>query len=334
MKQFPIAKVKGTAYDAGVEIGKILRLQIQTRLIKNRQATGDRYIKMLDNISPFLEPSQKYFPEIITEMKGIAVGAEVDFADIFLGNCMELLDIDRDADMAEHCTIIAIPINGSYVLSHNEDALGYSGEDLYVLDGEIDGNKILGLAYADGMIGTSVAVNGFGLVQAINSLPNIDLDKGVPRNIISRAILNCQTLAEVENILKNIPRASGYNHVLIQNDELWNIESTATHYRINKYNLKPFVHTNHYLSDISQNSHDIPGFHVEESQRRFTKVYTLFKEIKSIDDLKNIMSDTHEPAISKTKTIGSCVLDWAGQSAYICVGQPKPENYYQIDLNR
>jgi predicted choloylglycine hydrolase len=332
MKKFPLVRAKGSHYEVGVAIGTAISAQIKRRLTKNRKSLRQPLSSLVSRIPPYLNPTKKYFPEIIAEMRGISVGAGVPFEEFLLGNIMELYNADRLAT-DNHCTIVAIPTENGFILGHNEDAQGYSEADLYLLDAQIGGTRLFGLSYVDGIIGSSVAVNGWGMVQAINSLPNADRAAGIPRNIVARAILECEKLAQVPQLLKQFHRASGYNHVLVQGAEVWNVESTAESYAVRKSRLKPFVHTNHYLTDIGREN-TVAELQAEESKARYQKARQLLKRVSTAEGIMGILCDREEPVIGKTDTIGSCIIDPARTIAYISRGRPGFGTYYRVDVGR
>lgn len=224
-----------------------------------------------------------------------------------------------------HCTIVAIPTNKGYLLGHNEDWEKKSLYTLYILDAIISGNHIFGLNYVNNIIGSSIAINQYGLVEAVNELLHNDEQLGVPKNFIARAILDCKTLEAAEALLRGFPRAGGYNHVLVQNEQLWNIESTAKEYAIEKSDHKKYVHTNHYLTSLKK--FDKGNL---ESQIRYKKVVSMLPKINTISDVKNLLSNTENPPIAKTDTIGSVIFDTERKSAYVTYGQPNPTSYQKI----
>lgn len=327
MKKFPFVKVKGSHREVGVAIGTQLKEKIVRVLAKNKLLITDEFDRLVETSKPFLELAQKYFPQYVEELVGIAEGATVSFDEMFLSTTLEVVNYDKIIYDAAHCTIIGVPQNHGYLLGHNEDAVAYTGDDLFVLDAEIEGTHIVGLSYLDSVVGSSVAANGFGLVQAINELHHQPPQLGVPKNFIARAILDCKTLEEAEDIIRTIPRGSGYNHVFIQGDRLWNIESTATEYTIEKVKGTPYVHTNHYVTALKKKVEKTTG----ESVLRYEKVSSALVDFSSVEDIQKMLSDTTDPPVCRPETIGSAVFDPTHNVAYIACGHPTPEGYYRLE---
>lgn len=209
MKMFPVVKVSGNNYEVGKAIGKSLQPVIQKILAENKKLFEKNFLEYLKESTVFVEQAKKYFPQYVNELRGIAEGASVSFEELFLSNNREVADFDPNVIDPNHCTIIGIPTAEGYFLGHNEDWAASSLEHMYILDAVINGVKIFGLNYANNLIGDSVAINGYGLVEAVNELSHQDTQLGVPKNFIARAILECKTLEETEVLMQTIPRAAG-----------------------------------------------------------------------------------------------------------------------------
>jgi isopenicillin-N N-acyltransferase-like protein len=330
MKQFPVVKVSGTNYEVGVVVGKSLQPVIQKILVQNKKLFEKNFLEYLKESAVFIEQAKKYFPQYVEEVRGISDGAAVSFEELFLSNNREVADFDPGVIDPNHCTIIGIPTAEGYLLGHNEDWDANSLEHMYILDAVINGVKIFGLNYANNLIGDSVAINGYGLIEAVNELSHQDTQIGVPKNFIARAILDCKTLEETEDLMRTVPRAAGYNHVLVQGKRLWNIESSAKEFAIEKVDHQKYVHTNHYLTELKR----IDTEKSEETKHRYNKVKGLLNQINSIEDVKQTLSDRNEPRICREETIGSVIFDTVNKTAHIAYGQPTQQSYFQIQFKQ
>ncbi len=327
MRKFPIVQAKGSHYEVGVAIGKTMNGAIKRVLSKSRVIFQKDFSIRLQRSKLFQKHTQKYFPQYIDELRGIAEGAKVSFDELFLSNNREVADFDPFLLDPNHCTILGIPSKGGYLLGHNEDWDITSLSHIYVLDSVTAGTRIFGLNYANTLIGCSVACNEYGIVQAVNELSQQDESEGVPKNFIARALLDCKTLEDTEKIMKIIPRASGFNHVLSQGDQLWNIESIAKEYVIEKCKLQKYVHTNHYLSEFRR----VDKGNLE-SERRYAKVKGELGNVNSVEDIKGLLSDHADPRICREGTIGSVIFDIPNKVAHIAYGQPTSGAYVEYSL--
>ncbi len=333
MTQFPIVHANGSHFEVGQAIGKQLKTHIIRLHKSNRIHYGAKFLNYLEQSKPYQYITQKYFPEYMDEMRGIAQAADVPFDEYFLANNLEVANVDAIAHANFHCTIVGIPYKEGYILGHNEDAFAYAPADLYILDATISGTRIFGISYIDGIIGSSIATNGFGLTQAINELHNPEKHEGVPRNFIARAVLDCKTLEDVEKLTHSIPRASGYNHVLTYGNRLWNIESTASNVEIEKVTQQKYVHTNHYITRLKSLAPPVPPD--DETITRYNKVKQLLPFIETQEHIKQLLSNRNEPPICRINTIGSAIVDNTTKTVAIAYGQPTPDMYntYQLEEN-
>lgn len=330
MKQFPVVKASGTHFDVGRAVGQARRDVIVRLFQKNMAAYPDYFVRFRKDADELLGLTANYFPQYIDELKGLADGAGLDMNELFLSNGHELSYFHEEPP-AGHCTIVAIPNNGGYILGHNEDWSTEALEHLYLLDAEIEGIHSFGLGYdfANTIIGDAVAINGFGLIEAINEVTHTDTSVGVPKAFIARAIIDCRSLEEAEKIIQSVPRRSGFNHLLIQGSRLWNIETSAKESVIEKIQQQRYVHTNHYLTELKR----IDKGGNPESVLRYGKVKQKLTVINTVEDLKSLLSDRSEPPICRESTIGSVIINPKEKTAEIAYGQPSVDSYYRISLD-
>src|SRR3989339_429403 len=133
-------------YEFGFKLGKALG-----GLIKDAQG--------------FLPKIKRKFPELIEEIKGMSQGAGVAFEELLVLNCEEeLLDF-----FIPRCTSVAVHIgNGEILLGHNEDWLStYRQQGMILVDGQIKQLKFLALSFMGQLVGTSCALNSYGLTFAV-----------------------------------------------------------------------------------------------------------------------------------------------------------------------
>jgi len=185
--------------------------------------------------------------------------------------------------------------------------------------------------------GSSVSLNSFGLVQGINSLHPRETRIGVPKNFISRAILEVDSIKGALKIIKNKERASAYNHILIQNNEAVDIETTANDYKVLKVKENVFVHTNHYLSKLSKF-----GEKPLRSEMRYNKAMEVLrnnpinqKAVLSI--LSNHENQFpichHKTKLDSDVTLASFIIDCKNLTMQVTNGNPCKNKYETYSLN-
>lgn len=324
-KQLPFYKIKGNHQEVGEFLGLTFRKKIQES-INERRKDIKNYEGYLPKSQECLDITKKYFPNLIVESEAIAKAADVCLIDFFFENNREVYDPAEDWDRKsavnpDHCTVVAGFDNGKLIVGHNEDWSLDSLDDIYVLEASIGETTFIGLNYATAVAGLAASMNNFGLVQCINDIYQIN-KIGVPKNYIARAILESKTLDDAENIIRKVPRGSGFNHVLAQGMEVRNIEIAGDSMDIQKVVGKPYTHTNHYLiSELKS----LEKFHTKSSEERYKRASELLKDNLSVQDIKNILSDTKNkefPICRPNETIGSAVFIPSELKAEFCYGHP------------
>lgn len=328
MKQFPIVRASGTHYEAGRAVGAVMKRPIAKLFAKNQSEHPEYFLRFRQQSDELFDLTQKYFPQYIEELRGVADGAGFTPEEFFLSNGIEL-GYFGEPKSADHCTIIAVPSGNGYLVGHNEDWEEKALEHLFLLDAEIEGVRLFGLGYdfTNTIIGDSVAVNRYGLLEAINEVSHTDKSVGVPKAFIARALMDCRSLEDAEAVIQSVRRRSGFNHFIIKNDRLWNIETSAKEYGIEKIVLQKYVHTNHYVTELRRIDRGNP-----DSEKRYGKVASQMSSINSVDDIKRLLSDQSDPPICRPGTIGSVIFDLPNKIAHIACGQPTPESYVEYSL--
>jgi len=168
------------------------------------------------------------------------------------------------------------------------------------------------------------------LVQCINYL-NQAVKVGVPKFFLARAVLECRTLDEAERIIRKTPCASGFNHVLVQRNEVRDIEIAGDKVIVEKVVAKPYVHANHYLSYLKS----LEKSRTASSVARYQRARELIKNSMSQVEMKRLLSDTDDrlyPICRKDATLGSAIFLPNKKEAYICSGHPCVGKYLKYRI--
>jgi len=257
---------------------------------------------LVTNSQLYLRLTNETFPQYIEELKGYANGLGVEFGNFWLMYLYTTVDM-----IPEKCTSV-FSADGM-IVGHNEDNFDYLTERISLLEKTIRGTTILELYYSNGLGGDACGINSHGYVQTINTLHQKDIQVGIPSNIIARWL--SETIHPINDYekIKKMKRAAGYSHTLANlQGEVINIESTARFAELIKPSL-PFVHTNHYLTDLSIHE-DVanPG----NSRERFDKATELVGSVNTAQDMMNLLeSVTSLPSNNErtSKTLARMVFD-------------------------
>lgn len=320
----PFLKIRvDSNYDLGFQIGNLLQDKIKKTLYRRIGGLTQKALKDYTKESHnYFILTAKYFPQYIEEIKGMAEGANVSSEELFLLNCREITDrID-----AMRCTTIVGRDNANQIiLGHNEDWEAGAEYELYVIRAEMKNSIILGLNYAGEILGNSVCMNSLGVTQAINDLTHKGNSRGVPRNFIARAILDTSSYDEIENIFKTYPRASGFNHVLVVQDKIIDIESIDVHYDSAEIEDRIFIHTNHYLSQLKK-------FEATQSQttfQRYQHASTVVRNPLTEKQMKEVLEnkENYPMSILNDETIASVIIRPNWGFIEVAIGNKKNRTY-------
>ncbi|WFU06727.1 C45 family autoproteolytic acyltransferase/hydrolase (plasmid) [Rhizobium sp. CB3171] len=266
MANNPISPVraKGDAFTIGIVLGRASASAFRERVLYTEEyrALDTRwrrsgYLKALE------AAARATYPRFVREIEGIAEGAGQDFDSIFLWNCRGDLRLPEDvspatrAVAANGCTTLLLPAQGDSpaMIAHNEDGdQALLGACFWVEVEPDEGPAWASFMYPGMLPGHTFGVNEMGLVQTINNITAHDLQPGVPRHIICRAILDSRTLDDAAEILKRKDRASGFHHNLgeAKTRRLVSIEAPASGCAIREA-VSPQGHANHLIfEDFAQ----------------------------------------------------------------------------------
>ncbi|KKQ34014.1 MAG: hypothetical protein US50_C0065G0005 [Candidatus Nomurabacteria bacterium GW2011_GWB1_37_5] len=236
--------VKGNYYSCGRQLGKIMKKSVHHRL--NSAFSDSFFRKCRDDLKNIHETCDKYYPQYIKQLKGIATGAGVDYWRILLLNSPEL------RESRSGCTSIAKSIKGKVELFHNED--GWGGErikDCALVTYKYKHMTIHAFIYAGFLPGYAYSWNSKGTYFSVNYLIPINLKplSHVPRHFSACALTEARNIKDASRILRVSPDASGFHYYFGFQNEMLSIEQF--HDKLSVKKIKGIdLHTNHYLHEF------------------------------------------------------------------------------------
>ncbi|MDR0354294.1 MAG: C45 family peptidase [Deltaproteobacteria bacterium] len=265
MSPIPVIELKGHGLELGRAHGEELRDQIRRFVevivdlnVKNIPVPSSRE-DLLGLCGASLSHIERYSPELLAEMKGIAQGAGVDFQEVLLLNCfLELNDL-RAPMLSQKltsrrsfaCTTFNLKKRAT---KDRAPRLGqtYDMELLFadytvVLKISTPGRPSRTVFSLAGVLGLN-GVNSQGISLVINKLVPTDSRPGVIYPVLVRQALDQVRIGDALAALAFAPRASGLCYQLSGPDGVaFCLETTAA-----RFELLPFqgfiAHANHYLS--------------------------------------------------------------------------------------
>lgn len=351
----PIVKVHGDHRQIGQQIGESCRGQIRNSLENARSLFASAYEELqLDwagagiQASKYIPFAQERYPQYVEEMEGMAEGANVDFDDIAVVNAMEA--VTSDALHLTKCTSVAVneqrTSDERVLIAHNEDWLPEDEPDVYLVHATpIDEPPFLAMTY--GALLPNIGFNAAGIAQCCDSVYPNDSRIGIPRVIVSRAVLGSQVLGDAIRHVLVPHRAAGYNHLLVhESGEMYNVEVSAKQFAI-LYGEDGYVlHTNFYLDPQMQAIEDEPEERIGTRLRYYRALRLLKSTPKhSLKSLQGMLRDhvnfpnsicnhaEHDlDPLDREKTVNSIVMDLTSRALHIAWGNPCTSTYHTYHL--
>lgn len=307
-------------FELGLQMGRAFRRQSADRL--KRQKREGRWKKKLTLAKKFLPITEKYFPHLVEELRGYALGAKINFDDLWAASLEDELD-------AEKCTTMIT--NGGKLIAHSED-FPRSKNDTAVIKKTIGGLTIFEIYYFNTLGGNAVSVNSNGFVVATNSLFSRERQIGIPKNVISRWLSETANPKKDFLRLKKIRRASAYNYNFIdRTGNIFNLETTAKKAQFTEV-LSPFAHTNHYLSALKK-------FDAYKKQSSFLRLEVAKKHLTdpaTMQKIKYILSDVSQGpkcSIRNKETVGNIIIDLNARAAYVWLLRENKKGFVKFNLD-
>ena len=290
----------GSPYQLGYKLG-LQAKSIFARYIKN----SHHFTKLLpwrdsDWLTDVDKQIQQTFPRIYQELQGLADGCEQDFKDILLWNCRgDLLPTGP-----EGCTSIAVQKNDRAIVAHNEDGDPNLRGHCFLLDARLDnGIRIFSFAYPGSIPGHTICANSHGLVYTVNNIRLVEQGTGLPRMIISRALLESKNCEAFIALLENHRRSGGFHYTVAdkQTKQPYSIEAPFQGVSVEKASPVA-VHANHL---VHKQQSEISQIITESSRCRQIRMEALAAHYSdSIDEEKcfSILQDIEENALPIFRT--------------------------------
>lgn len=264
MTQLPILTLEGTPFERGVTHGRQLKEQIAEFAASVVEVHKDNngWLKIDRDLlhgfclrhTGFLE---KFSPNLVEEMKGIAEGAGLPYEDILMLNSfLELEDLRAPGlganilpDTLWGCTSFNVPIQatatGKPYIGQTFDMEKYYEKYLALLKiRQPNGPDILVITIA-GILGLN-GINSAGIGAVINKIVAPDARPGVIYPFIMREALGAERIGDALGKAIFSPRASGINYQFSGEGVTFCAETSATHYQLLDC-TGGLAHTNHYV---------------------------------------------------------------------------------------
>lgn len=351
----PLVRIKGSHREMGRQMGEAMIQQVRHSIENARSLIEGTYNVLELDWDGALNQARKYmpfarerYPRYYEEMLGIAEGADIPFDDLAVLTAMEA--VTMDALHLTKCTSMAVngdrTADGHVLIAHNEDWLPEDESDVCVIHATPDDEPPF-LAMTYGGLLPNIGFNAEGIAQCCDSVYPNDSRLGIPRLLVSRAVLGARSPDEAIRHALAPHRAAGYNHMLAhESGELYTVEVSSRHFAILYGHEGYLVHTNHYLDPAMQAIEDEPDELIGTRVRYFrclrllrqTHKHTV-KTLQAIQrDHVNFPSaicnhtDEESDPLDREKTINALVIDLTARVMHIAWGNPCANGYHTFYL--
>jgi len=359
---YPIVTLTGKPYDLGYQHGSGLKSRVQGNIKKafalmNQYAPGTTKSQIIKAAKRLVAPTEKWGPDLVEEIRGIAEGAEVTFEEVFALNGLTELSLNvSDFGNSLGCTCFCAQApttkTGEIFIGQNQDLWAPWCRDYFsVLKiNPSVGPKIVMTTLA-GMVGM-VGMNSEGLSIVGNGLSSKGNQIAVPIMMFMRKALQQRTIGEVVGVFTKSKRASPLNLLVgDRNGEFYDFELTAKDYETFYIGGGSFAHSNNCLSprlkltETVQNGIFYPDTVVRVN--RMTKLLKVNEGRVGLEELKSFLSDhvnyprsicRHpDPSIPENRwedqweTTASVIMEPKSSKLWIAAGNPCVEEYVQYN---
>jgi predicted choloylglycine hydrolase len=274
-KSFDFLEIKGTYEQIGCRVGKFFGKNIKT-YIKRKSIGHSHLMKILDSrkgklySGELLDRTKRHFPHIFQELKGMADGAGIGFDPLWAMSIKSELQA-RDEDIPGCSTIFYKDRDRSW-LFHNEDGNAAYRDIMFVIKvTPPSGVSFISMVYPGVIPGNGPNLNSEGIIQTTNYIGSDTSESGIPRYIISRAVLEARSAKEAIDIITVDPRAypSHHNIASLADGSYYSIETVPGLSEIKEPDGL-YYHTNHLIMEKTRTyPHENTAYKNASSQSRY-----------------------------------------------------------------
>jgi isopenicillin-N N-acyltransferase-like protein len=353
-RKMKVVEVGGNPYEMGFQYGAACP-EIRKMLDITYQVFGgkDKARMLASKYIPLYLPfAEKYAPEIVDEMRGMAAGAKLDFQDIFFLNITYEISVPSVIGCTSFAAAGKATGNGEVITGQNFDFLSMWEEIIVLLKMKpTHGPEILAIAPvgSPGLIG----LNSAGISLNLNLLRNKDSlapNGGVPSHIILRKVLTRENIGEAVGVIASAEMRSAKNYLLASDEgDVVDVEVTMNDIDVHYPERGILTHANCFKTDRFKSA-DLAPINSPDSYIRGQRLYQLMDNQHgemSVDVMKQLLQDhnNHPNSICRhpdpraplpiermMKTLVSLISCPKERKAYIALGNPCENDYVEYQL--
>lgn len=327
-----LISLSGSHYDIGYSYGKAMASEIRRFYdlflvkLEERDVSIETALTITRKFSGFIE---KYTPDLLEEVRGIADGAKMEYESVLSLNCM--FEIPRIAGKSEihYCTVWGVTDGRKCLAAQNLDLASEYGPFLTLFRISPDSERTVLLQAMPGMVGM-LGMNEDGVVFSGTTVSSREVRFGLPKPFICRTILQtCNNVIDATEFLQNVPKTTGGNPLLADaRGSLQMLECSSAKCIVHHTDKGYIASTNHYTDDdlFGQSPPD-----TESSEARLERINWLLEHMKKrdLDEMFSFARDhEHSPnnlticRHGSISTVSSLVFIPAERCIWITNGLP------------
>jgi isopenicillin-N N-acyltransferase-like protein len=353
---FPVVRVSGRDPHArGLAYGREARDQVAASIRTYRRLFRDFVGLDWDHArkmgAAYAGPIERYAPDLLAEMEGVAAGSGFAFDEILALNARS--EIALSARMVDGCTAFAAfgtaTTNGEVLLCQNWDWRASQREAFVVLEIEREDGPSITMLTEGGIIG-KIGYNTAGLGVCLNALVTDQLrDDGVPLHVVLRRILESKNLGDAIEAVANGPVASAANYLIAQaGAEAVDIEAVPSDFDVLLPERDVLCHTNHICSVRLAGVRDLGKHVLPDSYPRLARVRRLVEGRRGGITAESCMEilrdgangpdaisrreDPKDPEGKRLQTVFSVIMNLTERTACITDGPPDAADYIPLPV--
>lgn len=351
----PLIEVHGDPYERGVQhgrqagdlIARYASVLLETiageaslrALDRESGATLSRE-SLLERAMAFLPQMEAFAPQLVEEIRGIADGARVPFAEALLCNVRaEVMGLQSEA-----CTSFAVGRqasgDGSILLGQNSDQSPLNRDLQVVLRVKPDDGPACLMATFAGLVGyPGLNEAGVSFFQNALSTP-VWRREGMPHYLLKRVLLEQTRLEDCLAVFRRARLCSSANYVLADRKAVVDVESTPDGFAVLPTEDDLVSHGNHFLHPTFQSQEALLP-RLPDSARRQPRLRSLLLAkhgALTLDDVKAALADhdgypvsicRHEAGLA---TIASIIAEPDHGRLHVAAGNPCEQEYVTYSL--
>lgn len=349
--------MKGSPREMGRQIGEACRDLVSPlvdhilfRMNEHRVAPVAES-RALEEAGRYVAVAERYAPDVVDELRGVAEGANVSLEAVMLVNARS--EVAFATRGQEGCTAVAVSreasATGGVILGQNWDNDPEMARFSLVITREAERGPAFACWTQPG-IAAYIGMNESGLGLCMNALAGPSRREGLPWYFTVRRVIESATVEEARSAIEGSARARCGNLAMVAEGEALDFEVQIDASRVVRSGADGvLVHTNHCVHpDLAPRNRefadDLYGQTFERASRARQMIESGDRPI-NVDRVKAILSDHHDaptsicrhpndhPATGWQRSVISIVMEPDRGAMHISRGNPCEHPYETYQLN-